>query len=351
MTAASRAAVLAVDPAARATLLGLPGWQRALFAAHHAGLSGLALVVADEASASEARARCARDPRLAGVDVRVAGQPGDPLADPKAQGPDLLVLDGAAVFDKEAVRALAEGAAPPPPRGLFVPASAPPGEKARRLLRALANPHDGLVDTWINRPVSRWFTRALAPTGVSPNAITAASALIGLVGAAMIASGRWDLALWGALVFQLSAAIDCTDGEVARLTYRFSPIGARLDLALDNVVHLAVFAAIAWVSRGRLGEGGALAAGLLTVVGALVCFALVWRLTFGASSSSSAGSGGSPRLKAMLDRMTNRDFSVAVIFFAAVDRLDVLLLLMAAGTHVFWLGLVVAARGAARAPS
>lgn len=342
MTAATRAAVLALDPAAREALLGLPGWQRALYAAHRAGLAGLVLVVPDEATAADARARCARDARLAGVDVRVAGQPGDPLADPAGRGSGLLVLDGAAVVDEEAVRALAEGAAAPPPRGLFVPAGAPRGEKARRLLRALANPHDGLVDTWINRPISRWFTRALAPTGVSPNAITVASAVIGLAGAALLAAGRRDLALAGALVFQLSAAVDCTDGEVARLTYRSSPIGARLDLALDNVVHLAVFLAIAWAARGRLGDVGALAAGLLTVVGALVCFVLVWRLTFAQVS----GGSGSPRLKALLDRMTNRDFSVAVIFFAAIDRLEVLLLLMAVGTHLFWLGLVLAARGA-----
>ena len=47
-----------------------------------------------------------------------------------------------------------------------------------------------------------------------------------------------------ALLFQLAAIIDCCDGEVARLALE-SPFGAWLDIAMDNVVHIAIFAGIA----------------------------------------------------------------------------------------------------------
>jgi phosphatidylglycerophosphate synthase len=332
-----RAVVLALDPAAREPLLGLFGWQRALLAASHAGLAPLALLVPDEATAAAVRPVLDADLRLRPVPVHVAGGPDDPLADPKAHGPDLVVIDGAAVLDREAAAGLAEGAA----RGLFVPARASRREKRRALLRSLANPRDGLVDTWVNRPISRWFTRALAPLGVSPNAITVASALLGLAGAALLATGRRDLTVAGALLFQLAAAVDCTDGEVARVTYRSSPIGAKLDVGLDNVVHVALFACLALGARGQLGDGVALAAGASAVLGNLICCRLVWRHTF---HPERAAGGSPPAVKRLLDRLTNRDFSLAVIAAALVGRLDVLLLVAAVGTHLFWVGLLVAAR-------
>jgi len=217
-----------------------------------------------------------------------------------------------------------------------VPADAPRREKVERLLRSLATPADGLVDTWLNRPVSRLFTRALAPLGVSPNSITIASALIGLLGAALLADGRHDLVVAGAILFQLAAALDCTDGEVARVTYRSSPLGAKLDLALDNVVHVAIFIAIAFAARARLGDAGALLAGTSTVVGALLCWAVVWRLTFEAHLA--------PAKQGLVGRLANRDFSLLVILFSLLDRLDVLLVLTAVGTHVFWLTLLAVTR-------
>lgn len=332
----TRVVVLALEPAAREELLGLPGWLRALLAAQYAGLTAAALLVPDEAAAQDARGRLLGDERLSWVGVQVAGAPGDPLADPRAHGPDLLVVNGACVVDREALRALAEGSAAPPPRGLYVQASAPRAEKLDRLLRSLASPADGLVDTWVNRPLSRWFTRALAPAGVSPDAITVASALIGLTGAALLAPGRHDLAVAGALLFQLAAAVDCTDGEVARVTYRFSPIGAKLDLALDNVVHVAIFVAIALAARATLGDAGALVTGTSAVVGALLSWAVVWRLTFHAHLV--------PAHQRLVGRLANRDFSVLVLLFAALDRLDLLLVLTAIGTHVFWLVLLAVTR-------
>ena len=65
-------------------------------------------------------------------------------------------------------------------------------ERCRRaagcqLLRSLENPCDGLVDTWVNRPLSRLMTRALVGTGISPNAVTLISFLVGLVGVARAA--------------------------------------------------------------------------------------------------------------------------------------------------------------------
>jgi hypothetical protein len=50
----------------------------------------------------------------------------------------------------------------------------------------------------------------------------------------------------GAILLQASALIDCVDGEVARIAFRESPMGKWIDITLDQVVHIAVFAAIAF---------------------------------------------------------------------------------------------------------
>ena len=246
------------------------------------------------------------------------------------------------MIDAAAVEGLLRGA--DPTCGLFVTGEASQRTKRRALLRSLANPADGFVDTWINRPISRQLTRILVGTGISPNAVTVLACLIGLTGAGAIASREFTLGIVGALVFQLSAAVDCVDGEIARLTHRSSPFGARLDIALDNIAHLALFTAMAWASVPLLGAPGAAAAGAAAATGGLVAFLLVYHLTFRRPRRDDS------RLKRILARFTNRDFSLAVIGVAAVGRWDVLLILIAAGSNLFWLFLLASSLRARREP-
>ena len=103
----------------------------------------------------------------------------------------------------------------------------------------------GFVDRFFNRKVSRWFTRIFLAAGLSPNVITILATLVGLVAAAGFGVGTYSAGIIAALLFQLAAIIDCCDGEVARLTFTESPFGAWLDIAMDNVVHMAIFAGIA----------------------------------------------------------------------------------------------------------
>ena len=154
-----------------------------------------------------------------------------------------------------------------------------------------------------------------------------------MAGAVGIGTGVWVWGVVGACLFQLSAAVDCVDGELARLTYRSSPWGARLDLVLDNVVHWALFAAMGCASVDWLGAGWAWGLGVSAVLGAMISFGLVYRWTFGA-----APAGG--RLKEVLDGMTNRDFSLGVVACAVLGWWPVFLGATAVGTHVFWAGLV-----------
>src|SRR5688500_8648703 len=98
---------------------------------------------------------------------------------------------------------------------------------------------DGYVGRVFNRRISGWFTRRVINLPVSPNHVTLLHFALGLAGAALL----WQAAPWqhllGALLFQLSVALDCSDGEIARLKYQHSALGSWLDVAADNVVNIA----------------------------------------------------------------------------------------------------------------
>lgn len=317
-TSLATALVRADVPAARESLLGLEAWARATLAAHHAGCTRVVVLVPAGGRAPFEAAL--RDPRFSKATVELVESP----------EPGTIDIPAGVVVNTDALRALRAGEAAPPSKGVWLTPDLPRAARRRALLRSLANPCDGVVDTWVNRPLSRLLTRLLLPTGISPNAVTVLSCLISLAGVGCIATGEWRLGIAGALLFQLGAAVDCVDGEIARLTYRFSPLGARLDLALDNVAHVALFAAMAWVARLALGDAVALGVGAAAVVGCAASFALVYRLSFHPPSRPP-----SSKVRAMLDRITNRDFSLLVIAAAALGWFHWLLVLIAAGTWVF----------------
>ena len=208
-----------------------------------------------------------------------------------------------------------------------------------KLYNSLKGEFEGFVDRFFNRKVSRWFTRIFLAIGLSPNVITILAALIGLVAAAGFGIGTYSAGIAAALLFQLSAVIDCCDGEVARLTFTESPFGAWLDIAMDNVVHMAIFAGIAVGSylhmAGSAGAWVPLALGSAAVLGNGLSFLLVTR----AQKIKSASEWKTPVQAAwsdfMLKNVASRDFSVIVLTFAAIGKLDWFLWMAAIGSMVF----------------
>lgn len=93
------------------------------------------------------------------------------------------------------------------------------------------------------RPAARWLVRALLPTRVSPNAITAAFTVAGLAAAALLAVDRW-LIVAGLLVI-LKSGLDAADGALARGRGRPSRVGRFFDSVMDFVVNVALYAGIA----------------------------------------------------------------------------------------------------------
>ena len=119
--------------------------------------------------------------------------------------------------------------------------------KSRELLDATAKPGDGIVTRYFNRPISQRVTRLLLRLfgSVHPNAATAGTACIG---AAMFACqlqfpGHTGLVL-GAVMFQAASVFDGVDGEIARATFRATPLGASVDSLVDAAVNILFFVGV-----------------------------------------------------------------------------------------------------------
>jgi len=201
-------------------------------------------------------------------------------------------------------------------------------EAEHRLWVSLATSADGIVDRFVNRPLGRYLSKILVHTPFSPNQVSVVSTLVGILSGWFFAGGYFIL---GALLLQLSAIIDCVDGDLARVLYKESRLGKWLDLVGDQFVHIAVFAGIGFGLASSDPASPALALGISAVLGVIISFAAIVRLM------QRKNGGRSSVLAKLIDAATNRDFSLLVLLLAIAGRLDLFLWMAGIGVHLFWI--------------
>jgi 1L-myo-inositol 1-phosphate cytidylyltransferase / CDP-L-myo-inositol myo-inositolphosphotransferase len=204
------------------------------------------------------------------------------------------------------------------------------------LLRSGKNIYEGWIDRYFNRKVSVALTRFFLRAGWPPNAVTMLSLFVGLVAAGCFAYGTYPAGLLGSLFFQFAAVLDCCDGDVARVTLGESRFGAFLDLWGDNVVHMAIFAGIAWAGSQQ-GWTLAPAAGAAAIVGNALSLWFVSRLTRQRDRRAQKTSPRAAWSEFILRNVASRDFSVFLLIFALLNALQWFLYLAAVGSNVFWM--------------
>ncbi len=122
---------------------------------------------------------------------------------------------------------------------------------------------------WDQR-IARVAVRPLVRTSVTPNQLTAATLLLALAGAGLLAVGEPTLANWGAGIFVLARFMDHFDGELARQKGMASRFGYYFDYVAGALSYGALFLCIGiGLRHGPLG-GWALALGLAGIVSAVV---------------------------------------------------------------------------------
>ncbi len=269
-------------------------------------------------------------------------------------------------------KALNEGAGPLPERWLrtlegsqveYLPAEdacwvavASPDDIPRaeeRLFRELGKKTDSFLARRLDRPISLAMTRRFARTSITPNQMTLATLLLGLLSAGFIAQPLWGFQVIGALLFMFTSTLDGCDGEIARLKFQQTRLGGWLDLWADNLVHVAVFGGIAAGLYWRTPEPRFIWLGALACLGVLLSAGgISWKTLRNKSGKgdffvSVVEGMNAPKVRGDLswlarlaDYLTRRDFSYLILILAVAGRLEWFLWASAIGGNLFFLTLV-----------
>ena len=112
---------------------------------------------------------------------------------------------------------------------------------------------DGFTDRFVHRPCARRLVRLLIHLPVTPNAVTLAGLVLGVIAASQFWYATPHSAMLGILLFFLQAVVDHADGELARVTGQVSEFGHRLDVSVDTVTDVLIVAGMAVTATA--GEG------------------------------------------------------------------------------------------------
>ena len=100
------------------------------------------------------------------------------------------------------------------------------------------------IDNYVLDYVAMFFSRIFIKLGIIPNVITLLSGLVGVAGGILLIFDTLVLNIVGVLLIILSVIFDVCDGQVARLTKRYSNFGRTLDGLMDSLVYVSIYVAL-----------------------------------------------------------------------------------------------------------
>ena len=128
-----------------------------------------------------------------------------------------------------------------------------------------------MATTWTHL-AARALVRPLIGTGVTPNHLTTLRLITGLMACAAVALGSPAGALWGGILWLISAFLDRADGELARIGDMMSAQGHAYDYFADVLVNSLVFAAAGIGARHSWLGVWAAPLGILATAAMLICW-------------------------------------------------------------------------------
>jgi phosphatidylglycerophosphate synthase len=208
---------------------------------------------------------------------------------------------------------------------------------------------NGKGESYFTKKIRRFsvpLSRRLVALGATPTAVTLGGLALAAVSAWCIAGGTYARGMAGALLYYSSMILDCSDGEVARLTLRDSRSGAWLETMVDYGTYFLLFAGLVTGVQEQPGSDVHLRAAAPALVGSLVVVAVASYLRHRVAAAD-PGQFDEASARVMADAHALQRFarwgrqwikrsSVAhlVLALAIVDQMAVLLYLWAFGATV-----------------
>ena len=103
---------------------------------------------------------------------------------------------------------------------------------------------ENLVDRVFYRPLGFRIAKALKNTPVTPNFITISSFIVGIAGAWCFYYTSLPMTVLGILLLVSANIMDCIDGQLARLTHKFSALGRILDGMAGDFWFITLYVAL-----------------------------------------------------------------------------------------------------------
>jgi phosphatidylglycerophosphate synthase len=127
-----------------------------------------------------------------------------------------------------------------------------------------ANRGGGLYSEALSQRLGAFIALLGARAGLPPTIVTLGNLILGLTTSITVAVSAGDITPWGGVLallgWQIAYAMDCADGQLARVTGQASPAGARVDVLCDVASHIALVCALVLVARPPLGLAAVFAA-------------------------------------------------------------------------------------------
>ena len=225
---------------------------------------------------------------------------------------------------------------------------------AERTIRAsVIKPGDNKVARW-NRNMSFPISIALIPTPLTANQLSIALVFVGFYSGWLYSYGTYWTMVLASVLGLIASILDGCDGEIARLKYQESALGAWIETIGDYSYYIAIFIGMTAGVMRWTGRPEYYWAGVATIAGTLVTFALLIYLRAAATAGdpSQLQSIGQERFNAnpslwtriiwRVEMVATRSFMPYFILgLAILGLMPVALVLAAIGANIFWTSLVL----------
>lgn len=127
-------------------------------------------------------------------------------------------------------------------------------DEERVRLDAAIKSDDGFFTTFFVSSWTRPLVLLAARLKLTPNAVTGISVGLAVLAAAWFSYGTWPAQLAGAVLVYFSFVLDCVDGQLARYTRSFTPLGYWADAMADRFKEYVIYIGLAFGYLAMRGE-------------------------------------------------------------------------------------------------